>query len=1075
MKQTIILLEIVLIIIFILPAASASDNISSSEVNQNNDALKRYDLKTTDASMSTLSDMQNLINNHTDGNSILFLDKNYSYNPDTDSGLSEGIIINKNITIDGNGHTVDANGQSRIFNLKGSDLAITLNNITFVNGDANSGGAIYQGDGIPIAVTVKNCNFKNNTVINDGGAVYLKSTGLIIIENNSFTNNIAGFEGGAIYSSGENMKILNSKFTNNTAKTRGGAVSSGKNTEVYNSIFENNYVLTYGGAISTGENSKVEKSAFINNTAETSGGAINVKQDKNITITDSQFIDNSATNEGGAVKAGSTSIINSNFTNNKAKYGGSVYLGANSKVENSIFNKNTASNNGGAISMGTNSEVKNSIFNENTAGNNGGAVYSINGLNISDSKFNNNSASNYGGAVSTRNLEIENCEFNSNTAGNSGGSLKIDGATVLNNVIANGGSSGYHGGFLWTDIPTAIISNLTVIGTASKLSGGGAYFTGNVKMTNSGFYNNTATATIGRSEGGAINFGYSADSLESTISDSIFMYNKAYKGSAIFAEKKFNLTNTVLLDNQASIDKLIADVNYPNENQIKITVRFTGLDNLINSIFTKTDDYSLNNLTYLKNHEFSDDDKKTTNEIYQNVTIEVYDQFNKLVNTYTLETDNNGMVYFDIKITDARNSGFKIYHKEDNYYTEYVVSLNRKLSYISCESENITYSETEHMVFNVYGESGTIPTGNITVNLTGSGKIKSYVVNVADGFAYLNITGLDAGEYNVSVRYNGDNNYLPALNSAFFKVSEKIKNKTSLNVSVKDIYVGENAIIEIEISPENAEGDILITVDNRLFKAVITDGKAKIEIANLKAGTKTVNVTFLGDENYTSSSSFKTFMVNKHFIPLTVESSDIEVGESEIIKVRLPYDATGSVSIIVDGKKYTSEVANGMVVFKISNLKSGKYTVKTIYTGDGKYLTNETSDTFKVSKINPQMQFYSFDDKTGVITVSFAKDATGNVIIEIDGKKYIIVIKNGKAVLDISNLNEGKHEYKIIYLGDDKYYSSEIEGYIEINKKSTSDNLKTDTNLNMKATGNPILPLIIVLILLCIYPLKKMN
>ena len=46
---------------------------------------------------------------------------------------------------------------------------------------------------------------------------------------------------------------------------------------------------------------------------------------------------------------------------------------------------------------------------------------------------------------------------------------------------------------------------------------------------------------------------------------------------------------------------------------------------------------------------------------------------------------------------------------------------------------------------------------------------------------------------------------------------------------------------------------------------------------------------------------------------------------------------------------------------KIPNLKSGKYTIKAIYNGDSKYLTNETSGMFKVSKINPQMQFYSFN------------------------------------------------------------------------------------------------------------------
>ena len=79
--------------------------------------------------------LQSLINE----NDEIELNRNFTYG--NGDSLTEGISINKSVAIDGNGHTIDANHQARIF--KVTSGTVTLKNINFINGYADSGAAMY--------------------------------------------------------------------------------------------------------------------------------------------------------------------------------------------------------------------------------------------------------------------------------------------------------------------------------------------------------------------------------------------------------------------------------------------------------------------------------------------------------------------------------------------------------------------------------------------------------------------------------------------------------------------------------------------------------------------------------------------------------------------------------------------------------------------------------------------------------------------------------------------------------------------------------------------------------------------
>ena len=58
------------------------------------------------------------------------------------------------------------------------------------------------------------------------------------------------------------------------------------------------------------------------------------------------------------------------------------------------------------------------------------------------------------------------------------------------------------------------------------------------------------------------------------------------------------------------------------------------------------------------------------------------------------------------------------------------------------------------------------------------------------------------------------------------------------------------------------------------------------------------------------------------------------------------------------------------------------------------------------------------------ITVTVDKDATGNVLVDVDGQGYYAEIKNGKAVIDVIGLDAGTYKASVTYLGDDVFASA---------------------------------------------------
>ena len=336
--------------------------------------------------------------------------------------------------------------------------------ITFRNNYATTcGSAINVGQkNTQIPATINgNSLFESNSSGKWGGAVHVWGN-LTFNGDTTFTNNKGtGSDGGGIRQEGDGKYTI--KFngdvtmTGNTAPAAaGGAICSNGITMESGSInFTNNSAKTYGGAIrvTTGDLSMKANSITFdgNHVSGNDGGALQISGNVSITGTGVDpvvtFNKNYSAYYGGAINCKALTLTTGtfNFTNNydtassnKYSYGGAVYCASITTDAKTInFDSNSSKYYGGGLAVNGAGTIKADtiFFNKNSSANRGGAIFTNNDLTITGNtiKFTDNFANNFGGAI-----------FNNNASS----TLTITGKDVLfsgNHISANDGGTIYGG------------------------------------------------------------------------------------------------------------------------------------------------------------------------------------------------------------------------------------------------------------------------------------------------------------------------------------------------------------------------------------------------------------------------------------------------------------------------------------------------------------------------------------------------------------------------------------------------------------------------------------------------------
>jgi predicted outer membrane repeat protein len=274
------------------------------------------------------------------------------------------------------------------------------------------------------------------------------------------------------------------------------------------------------------------------------------------------------------------------------------------------------------------------------------------------------------------------------------------------------------------------------------------------------------------------------------------------------------------------------------------------------------------------------------------------------------------------------NSVIAIYDGSENYTGSQDAkntTIPKKESFVTVTANNITYGSQEVITVSVpAGQEGY-------VTIVVDGKNQTSILK--DGKATFNITGLKANSYDVTVTYNGNENYNVSENKTTFVVNKADLNAIVIGQNVTDT---DNSSFVVSV-PDDFTGKVNITVDGISYSG---DALALITMDKLTAGDKVASVTFWNDSNYNDLTLDAPFNVSHvdSFEITSIKADNMTRGwnsEFDYQAAFLNKDgsalANTEVKFIVNGKEYNATTNEDGIAHLIgSKLDVGTYNITSV-------------------------------------------------------------------------------------------------------------------------------------------------
>ena len=908
-----------------------------------------------------------------------------------DNVSAEGLTVDKNISIIGGEIAViDAQGESRIFNIKNN--TVTLSNLTFINGNADNasdkrGGALYVNG---TTLNINDCVFANNTVSvksSYGGAINLKSSSTTI-KDTIFYSNSAWSTGAGINAENTNvlLNITDCMFLNNTLLNNGW--SAGAAICSYNTVIINGSLFRGNKLTDTSRNGK----------------SINQYSTGSLTITNSILLDGE---KGVWIATGPTNLENNWWGNNNTD------SDVNPK-DLGYTNANVSSYFVLSSSMATEDIHK------------GQVVPIITTLGTEDGQAANliklpaYLTANIGSVDSKLTFITDqlSAEYTANESGD---------AVVCVNVL------GIKNEFQFNVNETAIDISITKVTTPwSQGIYAGLNNTFTVVVNNGdnntfenltlSLYDNKTGELIANYDIGTLKAGESTFTiLDSTVrpitEDTV--WPRAQNNTLGFI---INLEyGSVILDS-ISFSKILAYDGYLNKSYA-----YNGHENIINRNYTVSGDIIVDtqNITSYK-------DKSATfrNETWNISTPEGA----KIVKAFLYFNYNWDSSYYPegwtLKFNDAELVGKHITYEMDRGNLGSYGANNYGLVVFDV-TDYYKANEINSFVIEKTGVCALYPSTLVVLyNMTTSKQVKDiYFSDICDVFyPYYNKLGYDdLMKTGVSFSNIDVNNITSAVWYAFAGSGGIGDADLSFNnMTVKDAFTNQSSN---DCYPYIADVTDVIAQNNEAW--FITSNKSSTVVAfeQILVVTK-------------SAETEKGLIIPENITP----------GETSQISLVLDKDATGNVTMYVGGKEYPAEIKDGVATAVVDALSAGNHTIVAVYSGDETHEAETVIGIVEVTKIKPSLVIEGdFDNLTAGDNLTFIiivpDDATGYILADFDGYHSFKEIEDGKVTVSIFDLKAGEKNITVKYIGNDKYEEADNFTSFSVGKNQEYD-------MNISAEGD---------------------
>ena len=890
-------------------------------------------------------------------------------------------------------------------------------------------------------VSATNVIFKNGVAVDDtsygydnayGGAIYnyvstdyygyVTNVPKNTLYNCTFLNNSAMY-GGAIYLPYGELSLSNCKFINNSAHWFGGAIASDKDSKisVVGTVFENcRSVDDAGGAIYAFSTDLEVRDSTFNNCSANFAGAI-CSLNSEILISYSNFTNNLARYEGGAVYKmyGSGTVIKSNFTKNAALNGGALFSDncTSFEIKNSEFASNAATGFGGAIFSNANPKltVDGVTFTDNKAS------YNANMLNQSNFSPIVSSTNNYS-------LFVYKSLFN--------GTLPAR-YNLAENGFVTDVKNQQDSGNCWAF--AALASLETCVLKASNK-------TFNFSVENMKNLIEMYSA-----------YGWKMETNEGGYNGMPMGYLASWLGPVNATLDPFDDKGTLspLLDSEMHIQNIYvlpARTSYTDNDAIKEAIlKYGGLYasyyHSAGYLNSKTNAY-YDPYTGNGNHAITVvgwDDNYSKNNFY---TAPAGDGAFIVKNSWGSSWGDNGYFYISyydrvLFAVNKDNQAFTYILNDTVRYTKnYQYDVAGMTDYLITGKKTVWYQ-------NIYNATGNEAIAAVSTffNTTVDYEISIYVNDVLQ--LTQNGRHEGSGYYTIPLK-----EYVPVTVGDIFKIVVKLANP-------------QNGYAAVPISEQLSTTRCYYAPGVSYFS---NDGKKWTDLYDYSASaySHTYNSQVACLKAFTVADMQNTTVTLNNITPKVQEFSEII---ATVTDAKGKMAKIGEVIFSINGTNYTAGVVDGVAKISVYFDEVGDYVISANYKNNGLYNGSFVQKTVSVTKTDVNLTAYIGDIVYGenpIVSINVTSVAgvnvTGDVVLTISGKKYIVNVVNALAVFEIPEmLDAGEYHIDVSYLGSEKYNAADGATDFTVAKKEITMNVTIDkdyrditvnVNLSEKLDGN---------------------
>ena len=270
---------------------------------------------------------------------------------------------------------------------------------------------------------------------------------------------------------------------------------------------------------------------------------------------------------------------------------------------------------------------------------------------------------------------------------------------------------------------------------------------------------------------------------------------------------------------------------------------------------------------------------------------------------------------------------------------------------------------------------------------------------------------------------------------------------SGLWIDVDDkIILGSNITIYV-YTATNYNGNLTAFVNDIEYTLIgLSNGKYCLKFNNIASGYYTVKVQSSATDIFLANEKTYEFRVALNPNLVITNPGDIHIGENALVHISINENVTGNFNVQVDWNDYPFELVQGSCILNITGLARGYHSVNVYFDGDDKFYSQNARCSFYVNLNSPNIKFSAdtiYEGQDADVTVSMDKDATGNVIVKVDGEVQDVNFNDGVASFTLTGLSKGTHTINVEYWGDEKFSSDYVEFKLSVTSNPETTDLKT--------------------------------